>query len=60
MSIHSNKVIAVARCYVENRRDGDSHEQAEDKIYRLSANMQIDSYQLRKGLELGGRKFGKK
>lgn len=49
----SDKVDAVAACYVENRRHYGSHDKAEDICYKLAANQNIDSYELREGIKKG-------
>jgi hypothetical protein len=56
MSIHNDKIDAVAMCYVTARQDGLDHNSAEDHCYKMAENMQIDSYQLREGV-VAGRKM---
>jgi hypothetical protein len=56
-TIYTVKVNAVADCYLEYRRLGESHEQAEARCYKLAANMPIDSYMLREGIRQGEKRM---
>lgn len=59
MTVHADKVNSVREAYISNREMGDTHDQAESRVYKLAADQQIDSFQLREGISSGQRAFEK-